>query len=51
MKKLGVSTAMILGLAGAAYATDASADDIMATKAPPAVTTKGSIAASDVYQS
>jgi predicted porin len=40
MKKIGVSTAMILGLAGAAYATDASADDIMATKAPPAVTTK-----------
>ncbi|SEF10711.1 Outer membrane protein (porin) [Rhizobiales bacterium GAS191] len=40
MKKFGVSTAMILGLAGAAYATDASADDIMATKAAPAVTTK-----------
>jgi predicted porin len=40
MKKFAVSTAMILGLAGAAYATDASADDIMATKAAPAVTTK-----------
>jgi len=40
MKKFGVSTAMILGLAGAAYATDASADDIMVTKAAPAVTTK-----------
>jgi hypothetical protein len=31
---------MILGLAGAAYATDASADNIMITKAAPAVTTK-----------
>src|SRR6202165_2599700 len=40
MKKFGVSTAMILGLAGAAYATDASADDIMVTKAVPAATTK-----------
>jgi predicted porin len=40
MKKFGVSTAMILGLAGAAYATDASADDIMVTKAAPAATTK-----------
>jgi predicted porin len=40
MKKIGVYTTMIFGLAGAAYATDASADDIMVTKAPPAVTTK-----------
>ncbi len=40
MKKFGVSAAMILVLAGAAYATDASADDIMVTKAAPAVTTK-----------
>jgi predicted porin len=40
MKKLAVFAAMILGLAGAAYATDASADDIMVTKAAPAVTTK-----------
>jgi predicted porin len=38
MKKFVVSTAMMLGLAGAAYATDASADDIMATKATPTVT-------------
>src|ERR1700731_1916339 len=36
MKKFVVSTAMML--AGAAYATDASADDIMATKAAPTVT-------------
>src|SRR5437879_12404444 len=40
MKKFGVSTAMILGLAGAACATDASADDIMAAKAAPSVTAK-----------
>ena len=40
MKKFGLSTAMILGLAGAACATDASADDIMVTKAAPAVTAK-----------
>jgi rubredoxin len=40
MKKFGVSAAMILGLAGAAYATDAVADDIMVTKATPAVTAK-----------
>jgi predicted porin len=39
-KKFGVSTAVILGLAGAAYVTDASADDVIATKATPAVTTK-----------
>ena len=38
MRKFVVSTAMMLGLAGAAYATDASADDIMATKAAPIVT-------------
>ena len=40
LKKFGISAAMILGLAGAAYVTDASADDIMATKATPAVTTR-----------
>jgi predicted porin len=40
VKNLGVLTAIIFGLAGVAYATDASADDVMATKAPPAVTTK-----------
>jgi predicted porin len=43
MGKFCVSTAMILGLAGAACATDASADDIMATKAEPAVTAKASL--------
>ncbi|MDB5604507.1 MAG: porin [Bradyrhizobium sp.] len=37
MKKFGVSTAMILGLA-AAYATGASAEDIMVTKTAPAAT-------------
>jgi predicted porin len=42
MKKLCVSTALILGLA-AAYATAASADDLMATKAPSAATTKASL--------
>jgi predicted porin len=40
LKKFGVSAAVILGLAGAAYVTDASADDITVTKAAPAVTTK-----------
>src|SRR5258707_6982177 len=40
MKKFGASAAVILGLAGAASATDASADDIMVTKAAPAVTAK-----------
>jgi predicted porin len=40
MKKIGVYTTIIFGLAGAAYATEASADDIMVTKAQPAVTTK-----------
>src|SRR5260370_1335804 len=40
MKKFRVSTAMILGLAGAACATDASADDIMVTKTAPAATAK-----------
>jgi hypothetical protein len=39
MKKFSVSIAMVLGLAGAVYATGASADDIMVTKAAPAVTT------------
>jgi hypothetical protein len=41
MKNLGVSAALLLGLVGAAYATDASADNIMVTKAAPAVTMKG----------
>src|SRR6202011_793364 len=40
MKKFGVCTAMILGLAGAAYATDASAEDIMVSKTAPAATAK-----------
>ena len=39
-KKLAVYTAMILGLPGAACATDAAADGTMATKAAPAVTTR-----------
>jgi hypothetical protein len=39
MKRCGLSTAMILGLAGVAYATHASADDIMATKAAPTAST------------
>src|ERR1700675_810508 len=43
MKRVGVFASMIFGLAGAAYATDASADDIMATKAVPAATTKASL--------
>jgi hypothetical protein len=38
MRNFGVSTAMILGLAGATCATAASADDIMVTKAAPATT-------------
>ena len=42
MKKVGVFASMIFGLAGVAYATDASADDIMVTKAAPAATTKAS---------
>ena len=40
MKKFRVSAAMILGLAGAACATDASAEDILVTKAAPAATAK-----------
>jgi len=40
MKKVGVFASMIFGLAGVAYATDASADDIMVTKAAPAATAK-----------
>jgi hypothetical protein len=41
MKKVGVYASMIFGLAGAACATDASADNIiMETKAVPAATTK-----------
>ena len=40
MKKVGVFASMIFGFAGAAYATDAPADDIVATKAMPAATTK-----------
>jgi predicted porin len=43
MKKVGVFASMIFGLAAAAHATDASADEIMATKAAPAVTTKASL--------
>ena len=39
MKKVGVFASMIFGLAGVACATNASADDIMVTKAVPAVTT------------
>ena len=39
MKKVGVFASMIFGLVGVAHATDASADDIMATKAVPAATT------------
>ena len=42
MKTFGVSAALMLELAGAARATDASADDLMATKAAPAATTKAS---------
>jgi predicted porin len=40
MKIFAVSAAIIFGLAGAACASDASAEDIMVTKAPPAVATK-----------
>src|ERR1700692_3966949 len=40
MKNVGVLASMIFGLVGAAYATAASADDIMVTKAAPAATTK-----------
>ena len=43
MKRVGVFASMIFGLAGAVYATDASADDIMATKAVPAATTTASL--------
>jgi predicted porin len=43
MKKAGVLALMIFGTAAAAYATDASADDIMVTKAAPAVTTRDSL--------
>jgi predicted porin len=43
MKIVGVFASMIFGLAGAAYATAASADDIMATKAVPAATTAASL--------
>jgi predicted porin len=39
-KRIGVFAAIIVGLVGAGRATDASADDITVTKAPPAVTTK-----------
>jgi hypothetical protein len=42
MKKFGVSAALMLGLAGAVHATDASADDLVATKAAPAATAKPS---------
>ena len=35
INKFGVSVAMVLGLAGAACASAALADDIMVTKAPP----------------
>jgi hypothetical protein len=40
MKKICASAAMMLGLAGPASAADASIDNIMVTKAPPAVMTK-----------
>src|SRR6202163_3884295 len=40
MKIVGVFASMIFGLAGAVYATGAAADDIMATRAVPAATTK-----------
>src|SRR6201992_2050276 len=43
MKKLSVSTAMILGLPVATYAPAASADAFIATKAVPVVTTKASL--------
>jgi predicted porin len=40
MKRFGVSAAMFLGLAGAAYATNASADDLTVAKAAPSATMK-----------
>jgi predicted porin len=40
MKKVGAFASMIFGLVGVAYATAASADDVMATKAAPAATTQ-----------
>ena len=40
MKRFRVSTAMILGLAGAACAADVSAEDIIVTKTAPAATAK-----------
>src|ERR1700739_4210272 len=43
MKKGGVFASMIFGLAGAVYATDAAADDILATKAVPTATTTASL--------
>ncbi|SHN78341.1 Outer membrane protein (porin) [Bradyrhizobium erythrophlei] len=43
MKIVGVFTSMIFGLAAAVYATAALADDIIATKAVPAATTKASL--------
>jgi predicted porin len=43
MKKVGVFASMVFGLAGAAHAAAAFADDIMATKAVPAATTKASL--------
>jgi predicted porin len=39
MKKIGVFASIIFGLVGTAYATAASADDILVTKAAPAATT------------
>jgi hypothetical protein len=38
VKKFSVSAATIIGLAGAVYATDALAEDIMVTKTVPAET-------------
>ena len=43
MKIVGVFTSMIFGLAAAVYATAALADDIIATKAVLAATTKASL--------
>ena len=40
MKIFAACATIIFGLAGAAYATDVSADDIMTTKAPPAASAK-----------
>jgi predicted porin len=42
MQKFGVVAAAILGLLGAAYAAEASADDLMVTKAPPVAASKPS---------